>query len=108
MKQELLYDEKNNIVRTRIKKPFFYAGETLGWGWKAQGLGFNLDIIDKCLNNKADLVVHVEENGYDYKITFAKLKNFLDTYNCDYFVKRKYKLKVVAWDWFVCVEEIKS
>lgn len=105
MRQELIFDKALNAVKTTIKKPFFYASENLGWGWKSQGLGFNMDIIDKCLNMQADLIVYIEETGYTYRIKFKQLEQFLQTFNCDWYVKRgKFRLKVISFDWFEAVE----
>lgn len=104
--QKVSYSTALNSVITEIKTPFFRADLMLGWPIKSIGLGFNKQIINSCLEKQADLIVRVGYNSTTYFIRFAKLKEALDTLNCDYTVKRDTQLKVIPWDYFAISGDI--
>ncbi len=103
--QQIEYSEQLHAVKTSIKTPFWSASFILGWPWKAAGLGFNKQIINTVKTHMADLVVHVEFNGYDYLIRYEKIMEFLENYKTDYLVKGRVFLTVLPWDWFSVMEE---
>ena len=62
--------------------------------------------MNTVLNNHADLIVFVEYNGYNYRMKYDKIVEFMKTYNIDYHVKSgKVALKVLPWDWFEVIED---
>ena len=104
--QEVVYDEKLNAVRTSIRVPFWTADSVLGWNFKAIGLGFNMNIINTCIDKKADLIVFIGHNHTTYFITYQRLKEFLDTFETKYRTgKGKVEVRVIAWNWFAQYKE---
>jgi len=105
--QKIVYNHLTKMAKTTIEEPFLTAGRTLGWEENVPGLGLNLSIIKFILKTKCNLIVYVGTAGKDYWIRYDKLKQFIETHNCDYNVSGK-SLKVISWKIFVRFHDAKA
>jgi len=83
--QDIDYSQEMNAYRISIRTPFWTAWVKLGWPFESAGLGVGKYLIEQMKQRGADLIVHLEYNCKDYRISNSDLCDFMKKYDTEYF-----------------------
>ena len=107
--QKFSFNPEDKRLKTTIDEAFMKAGSILGWQSRFNnnpvGLGFNKNIIEKCIRYNSHLIVFVVKVGNqiierDYFLAPDKLKQFLLHNNHEYKTPKGVWVDVIPFDLF--------